>query len=563
MALQVETRSTSLFEDYLLVVYLAVTFLLSTSMTGLVCYFFHKKPHLLTVSNGFVLNLICSEQCFTVLLMTFSVTSLLYGSWIYSDVLCRVQGYLVIVMMTTIQGSSVIIALDRKFAINNSLRYAGIFNQSLGVVMIALTWAIGLLLGFPALIGWSAYEYNEALYMCTPRFGKDMGYSVLFLLVVFVIPFLVGCVCYACVFVAALSHTKRSVKIWPVQQSTTSTAATTNNSRHQENGNNDTSSSECESSAIAVDKSTQQSSYRPQRNITRIKTVKTLLLVCLGYVTSWLPLFVIIVKQTANMSVSASFGKFTMAMLMTSAVFMQIVYVILNRTSRKELWKCLQTCSSKLFKSKDSSNIDIKISTISSNPSTSTNLNNGGNHSIIKDSILTPDVLPTIEETELEMSGETLFRIHPFSFRKPITQPHHLGTQSRIESCDLCHLRGSEKLPSIHVTVDPVESRIRKTSHGDLRSKTFHPTRSSICNGSDVLPSAHLTNDPIEPRCRKISLGDLHGWKMHPKPHPPSDKDRFDSEKNGFQVDRQIKKNARKTSGLRPHPFSPSLNNSL
>ena len=259
----------------------------------------------------------------TILVQPFSLIAIVLRDIEYSGALCYIHGYTFTIFIVTIQLSLLIIALDRNYAIMNSLRYPNIFTQPLCCGLIALSWLCGIILAIPALVGpeIGQYQFQRHQYTCTLDWAFGNGvYLGLFSAVTFLFPVLIQGGCYLKIFIAALGHSKRSRQVHPM---------VTQNSKLQDGPSDSADSAGSSvSSTIAV-------------RTTECKAVKTIFLIAFSYCVCWVPyftdVFFLVLKQESKPSLSAT----AICLVFTSSVLNPLIYAYMNRVIRREIWRFL------------------------------------------------------------------------------------------------------------------------------------------------------------------------------------------------------------------------------
>ncbi|KAL8584124.1 hypothetical protein ACOMHN_011739 [Nucella lapillus] len=262
--------------------YLCVVLVLSMVGNGTLGCVFYSKRQLLTVSNYFVLNMACCQLAMSLFVLPLSVVSLVHGKWAMSNVWCRGQSYLLVVVVVALHYTLLAISLDRNFAIVNSLRYPSVFTHVLGSGIVAGTWILGLLVGLPPLVGWGAFRFEQHQFLCSVDWQADIVYTIFFLVVVFLLPLLAHLWCYVSIFRAALHHTRRCSKC---------------------------------------------------------KAAKTIILIATAYFVCWTSHVVVALLKCWGVRVSPSMELSSVALVFLSCVLNPLIYGFLNRLTRFEIWK--------------------------------------------------------------------------------------------------------------------------------------------------------------------------------------------------------------------------------
>ncbi|XP_048238815.1 G-protein coupled receptor 161-like isoform X2 [Haliotis rufescens] len=300
--------------------YFAVVFLLSLLCNGTICVVFHKRPQLLTVSNSFVLNLTCCQLGLSILIMPFLMLSLVSRKWVMGDIWCRIQAYLLTVLVIALQYSLLVISVDRNYAIINSLRYPYVFSPRLGNLLIAVTWLLGFAIGMPPLFTYGELSYQRTQFVCGNTWESESKYSVFFILAAFLLPFIVQTCCYLSIFKAAIKHTKAANRVYP---SVGSTSATQDISMV---------------AAIEIDDVTSRV-HMPRSRRTECKAVKTILIIYGSYVISWTFFIITGLMKAFGAQTSAYLDMTGICLVFLSCAINPVIYAFMNRLTRNEIWK--------------------------------------------------------------------------------------------------------------------------------------------------------------------------------------------------------------------------------
>ncbi|XP_067658312.1 probable G-protein coupled receptor 45 [Haliotis asinina] len=300
------------------VTYFTLVFLISLLCNGTICVVFYKRPQLLTVSNSFVLNLTCCELGLSILIMPFLMLSLVSQKWVMGDLWCRIQAYLLTVLVIALQYSLLIISVDRNYAIVNSLRYPYVFSPRLGNLLIALTWLLGLAFGMPPLFTSGELSYQHTQFVCGNTWESESKYSIVFILAAFLLPFLVQTCCYLSIFKAAMKHTKVANRIYPSVGSTSTTQ---------------------DISMVATIEIDDVTSRVPRSRRTECKAVKTILIIYGSYVISWTFFIIAGLMKAFGGKTSAYMDMTGICLVFLSCAINPVIYAFMNRLTRNEIWK--------------------------------------------------------------------------------------------------------------------------------------------------------------------------------------------------------------------------------
>ena len=399
----------------------------------------------------------------TLFVQPFSLFAIVLRDLEYSGVLCYTHGYTFTVFIVTIQLSLLMIALDRNYAIMNSLRYPYIFTQRLCYGLIALSWLCGVILAIPALVGpeIGQYQFRRHQYTCTLdwAFG-NVVYLGIFSAVTFLFPVLIQGGCYLKIFIAALGHSKRRRQVHPM---------VTQNSKFQD-GPSDSADSAGSgaSSTIAV-------------RTTECKAVRTIFLIAFSYCVCWVPyftdVFLLVLKQESKPSLSVT----AICLVFTSSVLNPLIYAYMNRVMRREIWRFV--CGS-LVQLGPEDFTSTSGNTITGAKHTSKGWNKEQRHRSKSTGGLFSNEMDTIQEEIEETKSEGSYPV----VNTPATCsiPHQSIKMTVLPYSDE-HLQpsGTAKTHNVH------------THFKQLPKLAFVKTESQCIRISDP-----TTNDEVKPKCK-------------------------------------------------------------
>ena len=272
------------------------------------------------------------------------MTSAISQKWLLGSTWCQLQAYILTVLTTAIQYSLFVIAIDRNYAITNSLRYPCIFSPRLCLVLLLVTWCLGLVLGLPPLVNYGHYTYLASRFLCDLRRSSNNQYALVVVLVEYLVPCLGQLGFYFSIFRAAVRHTRQTNRVYPLspKNSKRSGAAVPN-----------PGVSDCKYEGISVGKTTRTSLLNasiPQEmphvvvgSKTKYKAVKTLLVILVSYVLCWTGNIVCSVFGLAERQVSRSLDVASVCLMLLSCVLNPVVFAFMNKSIRHELSKfCLR-----------------------------------------------------------------------------------------------------------------------------------------------------------------------------------------------------------------------------
>ncbi|XP_042312304.1 D(1) dopamine receptor-like [Sceloporus undulatus] len=162
------TSSTSTSRSLKVLSGVLLSLLVLSTLAGnsLVCLAVVRFRHLRAkVTNWFVLSLAVSDLCVALLVMPWkAVTEVAGGVWLFGSRFCDTWVAFDIMCCTASIFHLCIISLDRYWAIASPFRYERRMTQGLASAMIALAWALSILISFiPVQLHWHKAEEDRSL----------------------------------------------------------------------------------------------------------------------------------------------------------------------------------------------------------------------------------------------------------------------------------------------------------------------------------------------------------------------------------------------------------------
>ena len=141
-----------------------------TSILGnlLVVYVVNKDCRLKSVTNIFIHNLALTDISMASLHLSFWVTSLYTGTWIFSEKWCEFQAAIQFTLGIASILNMGLISFNRYFRVVKPALYSKIFaSKRMARVYCALVWVASLLLATPPLYGWGKMAYHPYFAVCS------------------------------------------------------------------------------------------------------------------------------------------------------------------------------------------------------------------------------------------------------------------------------------------------------------------------------------------------------------------------------------------------------------
>lgn len=242
---------------------------------------------------------------------------MVWDTWVLGDTLCHLQGFLLVLFIIAIHFSLMMIAIDRNYAIVNSLRYQYVFDQTLCHTLIAFTWVLGVITATPPLLGWGSFKYNPNQFICTVDWTRAKAYSLFLVSVGVMLPLLIQSWCYLCIIKAAFSHTQRRKKIAPKSSSMS-----------------DANSNITESAIVGtIPNGCRRTEY---------KAARTILFIASAYWLTWLPYIMTFIMDMTSPNQHHRLQATTACFLLLTSVINPLIYVFMNKVTRMEIIKMLR-----------------------------------------------------------------------------------------------------------------------------------------------------------------------------------------------------------------------------
>ncbi|XP_009972448.3 D(1) dopamine receptor [Tyto alba] len=184
---------------------------------ALVCLAVLRFRHLRAkVTNWFVLSLAVSDLCVALLVMPWkAVTEVAGGSWLFGSRFCDTWLAFDIMCSTASILHLCIISLDRYWAIASPFRYERRMTQRLACTMIAMAWALSILISFvPVQLHWHKAKdrrYSGSWLPGTPHCDVSLNrtYAITSSLISFYIPVAIMIITYTRIYRIAQAQIRR------------------------------------------------------------------------------------------------------------------------------------------------------------------------------------------------------------------------------------------------------------------------------------------------------------------------------------------------------------------
>ncbi|XP_053429932.1 alpha-1D adrenergic receptor [Nycticebus coucang] len=186
-------------------VFLAAFILTAVAGNLLVILSVACNRHLQTVTNYFIVNLAVADLLLSATVLPFSATMEVLGFWAFGRAFCDVWAAVDVLCCTASILSLCTISVDRYVGVRHSLKYPAIMTERKAAAILALLWAVALVVSVGPLLGWKEpVPPDERCCGIT----EEAGYAVFSSVCSFYLPMAVIVVMYCRVYVVARSTTR-------------------------------------------------------------------------------------------------------------------------------------------------------------------------------------------------------------------------------------------------------------------------------------------------------------------------------------------------------------------
>ncbi|XP_066092990.1 alpha-1D adrenergic receptor [Saccopteryx bilineata] len=186
-------------------VFLAAFILLAVAGNLLVILSVACNRHLQTVTNYFIVNLAVADLLLSTTVLPFSATMEVLGFWAFGRAFCDVWAAVDVLCCTASILSLCTISVDRYVGVRHSLKYPSIMTERKAAAILAMLWAVALVVSVGPLLGWKEPVPPDERF-CS--ITEEVGYAVFSSVCSFYLPMAVIVVMYCRVYVVARSTTR-------------------------------------------------------------------------------------------------------------------------------------------------------------------------------------------------------------------------------------------------------------------------------------------------------------------------------------------------------------------
>lgn len=166
----------------------------------------YKNHRLRNIPAYFVVSLAISDIIMLDLCAPFSIAVLMTGDWLFGDLLCQIQGFIVMLVACASLGTLALVAINRYFHIVKTSQYRVIFTPRNAVLIILGGWASAFITPLTYTAAGKDYVFQPGKFFCFME--SKFTLLVLPFYGFIAISMLILIVCYLSVFKALKAHEK-------------------------------------------------------------------------------------------------------------------------------------------------------------------------------------------------------------------------------------------------------------------------------------------------------------------------------------------------------------------
>ncbi|ESO89304.1 hypothetical protein LOTGIDRAFT_105958 [Lottia gigantea] len=184
------TDSIPLFLRIFLGIVIIVTMTISICGNMVVCYLVYRKPSMRSAINLLLAHIALSDILLSVLIMPFSLVTLITRRWLLTEIFCGILGFLQtyfisvgVLVLLAISGDRYLIIAKRKEKLN--------LKRSRKTLLII--WSLCAVVTLPPLFGWTDYAFEDDFIMCALKTSfsfSNVFYVCFFTILTFYVPVL-------------------------------------------------------------------------------------------------------------------------------------------------------------------------------------------------------------------------------------------------------------------------------------------------------------------------------------------------------------------------------------
>ncbi|XP_076333087.1 G-protein coupled receptor 161-like isoform X2 [Tachypleus tridentatus] len=339
--------------------------ILVSSLSGnfIVTFTLLKKEGRLSPSNKLVFSLVSSNLIKDVTVSPLIVATSIKNQWIFGHAWCSIISFLFLLISLASILTLTAIAIDRYFAIVKTMIYRRTITSTKSLLMLLAAWIQAACCSVPPVLGFPEVAYNPVTHFCEVSWGNNWIYSGCVLVLCFFLPVSIMVFCYTIILRVA------STKCRTVHMGTTNQTVENAGSHRSSISSQGNQGALGSSSPPVVNFFTKQTLTRKPSllSLSSGSQVKGVTIVCIilgALLFSWSPYVAVILCEAVGKRVSAWFQRFSICAALTRSVTDPLVYGLLNRSIRNDIFTLLGIPQQRPFMTKRlCSEIELKEST--------------------------------------------------------------------------------------------------------------------------------------------------------------------------------------------------------
>ena len=163
-------------------VVLVLIILISVLGNSIVCFIVHQKPPMRSAINLLLANMAMSHIVTSLVCIPLALTTLVAGSWMFGEVMCRVSGFIHSTLVCEA------ISIDRDLI---TVRHQDKLTPYRAKRLLIATWVFSMALALPPVIGWGEYQFYQGWPQCVlgqSRSQSDTAYVAVYFTTQFFLP---------------------------------------------------------------------------------------------------------------------------------------------------------------------------------------------------------------------------------------------------------------------------------------------------------------------------------------------------------------------------------------